>query len=172
CHRARKQTSAGPFCPRRSSCGEDHRMPLGLLEDHLSNVKQRIRPARHLDLARQGFDAFVLGAQAQVEFGQRQRRRTPIAVIAPAKIRSRAAHRPAAITFRPWRAAACSRRAPTIAAWATAVPSRSGWTIATGRARTATVPVAIAAGSLGFAFVLGVLGGRRLLRPGREEEFV
>ena len=148
------------------------RMPLGLLENHLRDVEQRIRPARHLDLPRQGFDAFVFGAQAQVKFGQRQRRRTPIAGIAPAKIRSLAAQGPAALAFGPWRATARSGRAATIAARAIVVPSRSGRTIAAGRAGATAIAVAAAVRPLGFAFVFGVLGGRRLLRPGGQEEFV
>jgi hypothetical protein len=34
------------------------------------------------------------------------------------------------------------------------------------------IAVAAADVTLGFAFVLGVLGGRRLLRPSGQEEFV
>jgi hypothetical protein len=132
-------------------------MPLGLLENHLRDVKQRIRPACHLDLPRQGFDAFVLGAQAQVNFGQRQRRRAPITGIAPAKIRSRAAHGPAALAFGPWRATARSGRAATIAARAIVVSSWSGRTIATRRPGATTIAVATAVGPLGFALVFGVL---------------
>jgi hypothetical protein len=147
-------------------------MPLGLLENHLRDVKQRIRPARHLDLPRQGFDAFVFGAQAQINFGQRQRRRTPITGVAPAKIRSLTPKGLAAIAFGPWRAAPRTGRAAMIAAWAIVVPPRSGRTIATGRPGATAIAVAAAVGPLGFAFVFGVLRGRRLLRPGGEKEFV
>ena len=49
---------------------EDHGMSLRLLQDHLGDVEQRIRPARHLDLARQGFDPLLFRAEAQINFRQ------------------------------------------------------------------------------------------------------
>ena len=88
--------------------------------------KSGIGPARHLDLARQRFDAFVVGAQAEVNFRQRRRGRTAVARLAPAKIRSRAAEGPAALAFWPGRAAARSGRTATVAARAIVIPSRPG----------------------------------------------
>jgi hypothetical protein len=147
-------------------------MPLRLLENHLGDVKQRIRTASHLDLARQGFNALFFGAQAQVEFGQRQRRRAPIAGITPAKIGPLAAEGLAALAFGPWHAASRSGWAATIAARAIVVSSRSGRAVTAGRPGATAIAVAAAVGPLGFAFVFGVLGGRRLLRPSGQEEFV
>jgi hypothetical protein len=139
------------------------------LEDHLGDVKQRIRPAGHLDLAREGFHALFFGTQAEVNFWQRQRRRAPFA---SAEILSLAAEGLAALAFRPWRAATGSGRPATLAARAIVVASRSGEAVTARRPGATTIAVAAALGPLGFAFVFGVLGGRRLLRPGGQEEFV
>src|ERR1019366_6130900 len=124
-----------------------------------------------IDLSlRQGFHALVFRAQAQVNFRQRQRRRGPGAGGVPAKIPPLPPHGPATIAFGSWRAASRPGRAATITARAVIVPSRSGRTIATGRAGTTAIAVAAAVKSLGFAFVFGILGGGRLLRPGGQEE--
>jgi hypothetical protein len=102
-------------------------MPLRLLQNHLRDVEQRIRPARHLDLARQGFNALFLRTQAEVNFRQRRRRRAPFAGVAPAEIdRSGAAEGLAALAFGPWRAAPRSGWAATIAARTIVISSRSG----------------------------------------------
>ena len=59
-----------------------------------------------------------------------------------------------------------------LAARAAVIPPRSGGTIAARRAGATAVAVAAAVGALSFAFVIGVFGGGRLLRPGGQEEFV
>jgi hypothetical protein len=147
-------------------------MPLRLLENHLGDVEQRIRPASHLDLARQGFNAPFFGTQAEVNFRQRRRRRAPIAGVTGAETWSRAAEGLAALAFRPWRAATGSRWPATIAARAIVVSSRSAGAVTARRTGATAIAVAAAVGPLSFAFVFGVLGGRRLLRPGGQEEFV
>jgi hypothetical protein len=146
-------------------------MPLRLLENHLGDVKQRISPASHLDLAGQGFNALFFGAQAEVNFGQ-WRRRASVAGFAPAEIWSLAAEGPAALAFGSWRAAPWSGWAATLAARAIVVSSRSGQAVTAGRSGATAIAVAAAVGPLGFALVFGVFGGRRLLRPGGQEEFV
>jgi hypothetical protein len=147
-------------------------MPLRFLENHLSDVEQRIRPARHLNLARQGFNAPFFGTQAEVNIRQRRRRWAPVAGVTGAKTRSRAAERLAALAFGPWRAAPRSGWAATIAARAIVVSSRTAGAVTARRTGTTSIAVTAAVEPLGFAFVFGVLGGRRLLRPGGQEEFV
>jgi hypothetical protein len=142
------------------------------LQDHLRDVEQRIRPAGHLDLPRQGFNALFFGPQAEVNLNQRWRGWAAFAWFATAELRPLATEWPAALAFGPWRAASWSGWAATIAARAIVVPSGSGWTVAAGRAGATAVAVAAAVVSLGFAFVFGVLGGGRLLRPRGEKEFV
>ena len=44
---------------------------LRLLQNHLRDVKERISTACHLNLAREGFDALLIGQQAQIELWQR-----------------------------------------------------------------------------------------------------
>ncbi len=143
---------------------EQHHVSLRLLENHLRDLEQRIRPARHLDLPRQGFHAFVFRAQARLDFRQRQWR-APFTRSAPAKVGSRAARRLAAPGLRPGRAA-------PFAARAVAVPSRAGRAIAAGGAGAASVAVPAAVESFGLALVMGVFRGRRLLCPGGQKEFV
>src|SRR3989442_6547179 len=48
-------------------------MPLRLLQNHLGDLKKRIRPARDFDLARQGIDALFLRAERDIHIGQRDR---------------------------------------------------------------------------------------------------
>src|ERR1035441_4306845 len=100
-------------------------MPLRLLQNHLGDVEQRIRPASHLDLARQGFNAPFFGTQTEVNFRQRRRRRSPVAGVTGAEPWSRAAEGPAALAFGPWRAAARTGWAATITARAVVVSSRA-----------------------------------------------
>jgi hypothetical protein len=140
-------------------------MPLRLLEDHLGDVEQRIRPACHLDLARQGLNAPFFGTQAQVNLRQRRRRRAPLAGVTRAETRSLTAEGPAALAFG-------SGRPATIAARAIVVSSRSAGAVTARRPGATTIAVAAAVGPLSFAFVFGVLGGGRLLRPSGQEEFV
>jgi len=147
-------------------------MAFRLLEDHLRDVKQRIRPARHLDLPRQGFDAFVFGAQAEVDFRQWRRQWAALLRLTPAKFRSRAAEWPAAVAFGAGRTALGSGRTTAVALWAIAVPSRARGGIAPGRAWATTIAIAAPVRALGLALVFGVLGGGRLLRPSGQKEFV
>jgi hypothetical protein len=146
-------------------------VPLRLLKNHLRDVEQRVGPARHLDLPREGFDAFVLRAQAEVNFRQGRRR---FATLATAEVASVLPERPAATTIGPGRAA-LGTRGPAILA-AGAVPIGAGpWsrrTIAARRSRATAVTVAATVGSLSFALVMGVFRGGRLLRPSGQEEFV
>jgi hypothetical protein len=49
---------------------------------------------------------------------------------------------------------------------------RSRRAVAARRARATAISVAAAVGSLGLALIMGVFGGRRLLRPSGQKEFV
>src|SRR4051794_8201199 len=65
-------------------------MALRLLQDHLSNVEKGIGAASHLDLAGQGFDALLIGQEAQIYFGKRLQggaRLAPVAVPGFATVR-------------------------------------------------------------------------------------
>src|SRR5437879_13906885 len=49
-------------------------MALRFLEDHLRDIEERVGPAGHFDLPREGFDALFIGDQAYIDFGKRRRR--------------------------------------------------------------------------------------------------
>jgi hypothetical protein len=120
-------------------------------------------------LPSQGFDAFVVRAQAEVNFRQRRRR---FATLPTAEVAPVLAERPAATAVGPGRAALRTREPAILAAGAAVIPPWSGRTIAARRARATAVAVAAAVGSLSFALVMGVFRRGRLLRPSGQEEFV
>jgi hypothetical protein len=62
-------------------------VPVRLLQNHLGDLKKRIRPARDFDLARQGIDALFFRAERDVHIGQRDRGFASFARLVP--IRSR-----------------------------------------------------------------------------------
>ena len=75
----------------------DH-MPLGLLQNHVRDVKEREGTAADLDLPREGFHALVIRREADRELRQRQRRFAPVrtvaaitAALAPLKVAPRSA---------------------------------------------------------------------------------
>jgi hypothetical protein len=120
----------------------------------------------------EGFDAFVLRAQAEFNFRQRSRRLAMLALLPTAKVTPVLAGRLAGAALGPWRAACRVRGPAAFAARAAVVAPRSGRTFAARRARTTAITVAAAFGALSFALVVGVFGGGRLLRPGGQKEFV
>ena len=150
------------------------RVTLRLLQNQPRDVKQRIRPARHLDLPRQGLDALLVRHQRRVDFRQRQRCRSRallVTVIAPRAavpipLRASGAAIPTGAAG-PTRGAIPARTAKTTtAATATAFAACSR---RTGRA---TAVIAITIGSVVAAreFCVAV-DGRVSLRPGGQEQF-
>jgi hypothetical protein len=61
-----------------------------------------------------------------------------------------------------------------LAAWAVPLGAgpRSRRTVTARRSGATAIAVAAAVGSLGFALIMGVFGGGRLLRPSGQKEFV
>src|SRR5262249_7255498 len=61
---------------------EDYRKAIGPLQNHLGDFEQRIGAAGHSNLARERFDAFIVGKQSNANLRQRRRLLPTLAVIA------------------------------------------------------------------------------------------
>src|SRR6516225_4774932 len=146
-------------------------MAFGLLQNHLRNIKQRVSPAGHFDLTRQGLHSSLVGNQADIQFRQR-RRRLPALARRSATRATAVAHaafttgssRALKISFTIWRPSAVRTRTVS-------VTSGSWGTIASWRPGTS--PIAPALGPIFAAFVLRILDRRRLLLcPRRQKELL
>src|SRR6266404_8638557 len=116
-------------------------MTLRLLQNHLRDIEKRISPACHFDLARQGFHAFFVWNQRDIEVGQRCRRLTPLPLLSPpGKGTIASATRS---TSRIWPRSSPRSTGPTLASTAlhrtASAPPTLARAIPSGRARTSIV---------------------------------
>jgi hypothetical protein len=146
-------------------------VPLGLLQNHVRNIENRIRPARHTNLARESIGAFFVNGDVGVNFRQwllgaplfafrlavmRPAPGSAAPIIAPAVI-------PAAFVIAAWRA--------LLAGGGFLAPRRSAFTGTW--AIPSTITPAVTTSSRSFAFLTGVMGkavgGGRFRGPGGQE---
>jgi hypothetical protein len=144
-------------------------MPFRFLQDHLSDVEQRVGAATRTDLPRQRLDPLFVGDQADVKLRKGRRRFTAFARRLTAGGRAIAAL--STVTGRTPAFALRSERTPPIPPWAAFIPASSSWRALTSRG-PGTTPVIPAVRSFRLALIMGVFRCRRLLRPSGQEEFV
>jgi hypothetical protein len=154
---------------------EDDRKAIRPLQNHLSDVEQRIGTPGHSNLAREGFDAFVVRKQRNANLRQRRRRFTTFALVMWAAAAAKSFTPGAIATFvAALRWTGWTGR-PAIAAFEPAWTfARAAFTWGTSAiwARAAAV-VATALGAILAAFIFGVKICRSwFLRPcGQEQLF-
>src|SRR5262245_52761629 len=138
-----------------------HLVTIGLLQNQVRNVKERIGPAGQSDLPRQRFHSFFLWNQINIELDRWGDRLATLLVTTPASLT-----RVASLASLPGRTSTAAL--PAFARSALAILIAAGRTVPSLVRRTAAFAPAFA--FLSFAFELGVLVFRgRSLRPRRQK---
>jgi hypothetical protein len=144
---------------------------LGLLQDHVGDIEQRVRPATAPDLDGHGLDALFVGQKAQIDLRQRFGRRPDFAanVLVAARTAVIAVLGSATET-----AGAAGTTRATRATWTSRTPAllaKRGRAIAARAARsTGAAPVITAGFSLALEIGVTIGGAGRPLRPRGQEE--